>query len=325
MSLRGTFFVGLICSTTAFALPQWFPTNFSKASSENSALHHYLQQERLDIADSIHSVGSVEVDGIRLAVHCWIPKAAAGTVFLVHGYFDHSGVWSDHIQRLLGRNLAVVAWDLPGHGLSGGLRMDVDSFGQYAKGLRAMEDSLKTRAPKPWSLVGHSLGGAIALDRARQKDFPYSKVCLIAPMLRYHGWNWIGVALPVVSLFKDSLARNRNLASSSDTNFLRRLKSDSLEGWISSTHWLKQVRVWNAAMETATLAPSQWLLLQGGLDQTVDWRWGTPWLQERIRGLKIRNYPLARHHLHNEGGRTGLAARKDFDDFLCGTSSQSAK
>ena len=41
-----------------------------------------------------------------------------GLVLLVHGYFDHMGTWRWIIPELTKAGYRVVAFDLPGHGLS---------------------------------------------------------------------------------------------------------------------------------------------------------------------------------------------------------------
>ncbi|HQF55579.1 MAG TPA: alpha/beta hydrolase [Fibrobacteria bacterium] len=315
----------LAVASAALCAPPGMPLGRAPVREVPHELKARLASSHLDIADSIHWVGTAEVDGIRVAIHSWIPSHATATVFLLHGYYDHSGVWEPHVRRLLARNVAVVAMDLPGHGLSEGRPMDVDSFGVYARALRAVEDSLRSVAPRPWSLAGHSLGGAVALERARRPDYPYAKTLLLAPMVRYAGWAWTGAAIPVVSLFKDDLARNRKLVSSSDSSFLARLSTDPMEGWTTSLHWLKQVRKWHGSMDEATFAPTDWMILQGGLDGTVDWKYGLPWLRSRLPGAKALMAPLARHHLHNEGGRTGIAVRQAFDDFLSSPPSQRPK
>lgn len=307
---------GMIASTHAWAVPGWFPTSFARPHPASPEMIRYLHDEHLDIADSLHEMGTVRCDNLRLVVHAWIPRAATGTVVLVHGYYSHSGIWSEHIRRLLGKNVAVVALDLPGHGLSDGTRLDADSFPQYAKGLRALEDSMAARAPRPWSLVGHSLGGGIVLDRALHGSFPYSKVLLIAPMLRYRNWNWVGTVLPVVSAFAPYVERKHVSLSSADTAFRDRILTDPLEGWRTSTHWLRIVRTWNASLKPPDRPGVEWMLLQGGLDQTIDWRWGTEWLRTNTPGLRTRHFPLARHHLLNEAGATGVKAREIFDSFL---------
>lgn len=316
MNVRSAVGICLAAASAALCAPSGMPPGRTPVRDVPHGLKARLASSHLDIADSIHCVGTAEVDGIRVAIHSWIPPRATATVFLLHGYYDHSGVWAPHVRRLLARDLAVVAMDLPGHGLSEGRPMDVDSFGVYARALRAVEDSSRSCAPRPWSLAGHSLGGAVALERARRPDYPFAKTLLLAPMVRYAGWTWTGAAIPVVSLFKDDLARSRKLASSSDSSFLARLSNDPMEGWSTSLHWLKQVRKWHGSLDGAVFAPTDWMILQGGLDKTVDWEFGTPWLETRLPGAIVLMAPLARHHLHNEGGRTGVAVRAVFDDFL---------
>lgn len=311
--------LALLGAGLAGAVPAWFPRGFRTAgASDPVALRSYLSREDLDIADSIHRFGTVRIGTLEIACQAWIPSRARGTVFLVHGYYNHTGSWAPHIRRFLSEGWAVAAFDLPGHGLSDGKRFDVDSMGEYALALRAMEDSLSARAPKPWSLVGHSLGGLVVLDRARRPDFPYSNAVLLAPMVRYTGWTWIGAALPVVSLFKDHLERGRKLTSSSDTAFLRRVEADPLEGWQTSLHWLKEVRIWNREAQSAHFAPSRWFLLQGDQDKTVEFHHDIDWIAERTGGLRVRMFKDARHHLHNEAGPLGALVRASLDSAIGG-------
>ena len=319
VSVRTAICLALFGATIACAVPTWFPRGFRTANDSDPAeLRAYLVAEDLAISDSIHRFGTVRIGTLDIACQAWIPARPRGTVFLVHGYYNHSGSWSPHIRRFLSEGWAVATIDLPGHGLSDGRRFDVDSMGEYTLALRALEDSLRGRAPEPWSVVGHSLGGLVVLDRARRPDYPYANTVLLAPMVRYTGWRWIGTVLPVVSLFKDYLERGRNLTSSSDTAFLRRLETDPLEGWKTSTHWLKEVRRWNGEAASARFAASRWFLLQGDLDKTVDFHHDIDWIAERTSGLRVRMFTGARHHLHNEAGPLGLLVQESLDSAIGG-------
>ena len=162
----------LLMGSIAGAVPGWMPRSFVPFDSLAAPALRYFAQESLAIDAPIHRVGTAEFANRRVVVHSWLPERASGTVFLVHGYYNQCGVWSEHIRRFVSKGLAVVAFDLPGQGLSDGARMDVDSVGSYVGYLRAIEDSMRRTAPRPWSLVGHSLGGAIALERARLPDYP---------------------------------------------------------------------------------------------------------------------------------------------------------
>jgi alpha-beta hydrolase superfamily lysophospholipase len=309
----------LLCASFTNAVPTWFPRGFRTANgSDPSALRDYLSSEQLDIADSIHRFGTVRIGNAEVACQTWIPARSRGTVFLVHGYYNHTGTWSPHIRRFLSEGWSVASLDLPGHGLSDGARFDVDSMGTYTLALRALEDSLRSRAPKPWALVGHSLGGLVVLDRARTPDYPYANTVLLAPMVRYTGWTWIGAVLPFVAPFRDYMDRGRNLTSSSDSLFLRRLRADPLEGWKTSTHWLKEVRKWGARASSARFAPSRWFLLQGGQDATVEFHHDIDWIAGRTGGLRVRIFKGARHHLHNEAGPLGALVQASLDSAIGG-------
>ena len=76
-------------------------------------------------------VGYVDAQRYQLWSQVWSPTAPIGTVFVVHGYYDHLGLYRHLLERLLTRRWRVVLWDLPGHGLSSGKRACIDDFAHY--------------------------------------------------------------------------------------------------------------------------------------------------------------------------------------------------
>jgi pimeloyl-ACP methyl ester carboxylesterase len=90
--------------------------------------------------------------------------AGAGpAIVLVHGIGDSSRTWAPVIERLARTHL-VIAPDLLGHGHSAKPRADYSVAG-YANGIRDLLGVLGvTRA----TLVGHSLGGGVAMQFAYQ-------------------------------------------------------------------------------------------------------------------------------------------------------------
>lgn len=83
---------------------------------------------------------------------------------LVHGAGGDLMQWPTGLRRLAGR--IVYALDLPGHGKSGGDALT--EVGAYAEALSGWAEGL---ALPPFVLVGHSMGGAIALEFSlRYKD-----------------------------------------------------------------------------------------------------------------------------------------------------------
>lgn len=97
------------------------------------------------------------------------------TLLLVHGIAGSSRVWR-HIMPDLARTHRVIAPDLPGHGLSSKGRGDY-SLGAFAAVLR---DLLVELDIDKVTVVGHSLGGGVALQLAYQHPELVGRVALIA-------------------------------------------------------------------------------------------------------------------------------------------------
>jgi pimeloyl-ACP methyl ester carboxylesterase len=82
---------------------------------------------------------------------------------LIHGITASSDTWEDVIEPLAER-YTVLAPDLLGHGLSAKPQGDY-SLGAYASGLR---DLLSALGHERGTIVGHSLGGGVAMQMAYQ-------------------------------------------------------------------------------------------------------------------------------------------------------------
>ena len=85
-------------------------------------------------------------------------------VMLVHGMASGAGSW-DRVLPLLGKRCQVIAPDLLGHGESDKPKVADYSLGAYASGVR---DLLTALGHERATIVGHSLGGGIALQFAYQ-------------------------------------------------------------------------------------------------------------------------------------------------------------
>ena len=106
-------------------------------------------------------------------------EAGAGSdgpvVVLVHGIGSRASQWHDVMARL-GDGCHVVAPDLLGHGLSAKPRGDY-SLGAHATGLR---DLLAYLGHDAVTLVGHSLGGGIAMQFAHQFPERVQRLALVS-------------------------------------------------------------------------------------------------------------------------------------------------
>ncbi len=106
--------------------------------------------------------------GIRLYSQSWLPDAKARAVVVVaHGFGEYSGRYGNVVEGLVPRGYAVYAYDLRGHGKSGGPRGLIMSWDEYREDTRAyLQAATKQHPGLPVFLYGHSVGALIALEYA---------------------------------------------------------------------------------------------------------------------------------------------------------------
>ena len=103
------------------------------------------------------------VIGEELALWRWENPRAAFAVVIAHGYGEHARRYDHVAHRLLSEGATVYAPDHFGHGRSGGARVTVQVFDDFARDLAAVVDVVRDAHPDlPIVLIGHSMGGAIA-------------------------------------------------------------------------------------------------------------------------------------------------------------------
>jgi len=96
-------------------------------------------------------------------------------LLLIHGVGDNSTTW-DTVHAALARRFTVIAPDLLGHGESDKPRADY-SLAAFANGMR---DLLAVLGVDRVTVVGHSLGGGIAMQFAYQYPHLVERVALVS-------------------------------------------------------------------------------------------------------------------------------------------------
>src|SRR5699024_4012803 len=89
---------------------------------------------------------------------------------------------------------AVLAYDLPGHGLSSGPRAEIDDFRTYREVLEQCLAQARHHLPGPWHVIAQSTGGAIVMDYLLHHGFddgnsPFRQIILLAPLVRPYKWS----------------------------------------------------------------------------------------------------------------------------------------
>jgi pimeloyl-ACP methyl ester carboxylesterase len=105
----------------------------------------------------------------------YLVAGSGPAVLLIHGIGDSSETWRD-VVPLLAASHTVIAPDLLGHGRSDKPRADY-SLGGFANGMR---DLLVLLGVDHATVVGHSLGGGVALQFAYQYPQMCDRLVLVA-------------------------------------------------------------------------------------------------------------------------------------------------
>lgn len=260
-------------------------------------------------------LGSFEAGGFELVGQAWLPPQPVATLFVLHGYYDHMGLYRHVIEWALSKGFAVVSCDLPGHGLSSGERASISDFGLYQQTLVALfGQARELELPRPWHLCGQSTGGAIAVDHvlhAGEHSPVDGELILLAPLVRPRAWHWSKLSYRLLRHFVNGIQRQFS-ENSNDPAFLPFLQADPLQPQRLPTAWVGALMSWVKRIEAAPPSTRRPLIVQGEADGTVDWRYNLKVLKAKFADPQILLLPEARHHLANELPAT----RQRYLDFI---------
>lgn len=200
--------------------------------------------------------------------------ASNRAVVCLHGYMGYPGELALPAEVLFQAGFDVFVPRYPGHGTNQHdfMRTRREDWIQEA-------ERILTRTQAQYqsvSLIGHSMGGAIAIILAHQ--YSVNKVVLYAPALIIHG-----LSLPMISLLS-LFFRKKKIAWEPDPRFRFFDTRDSDDdAYLGSEYWswlfprqLRQLEL--IRREAISLLPetqSDILVFTGGLDTTVDSSVGT--------------------------------------------------
>ena len=121
---------------------------------------------------------SLEMQHVTIHGHrrAYVKTGSGPALLLLHGLACDHTTWAPVIEQLA-KKYTVIAPDLLGHGASAKPRADY-SVGGYANGMR---DLLTVLGVEQVTVVGHSLGGGVAMQFAYQFPERTSRLILLAP------------------------------------------------------------------------------------------------------------------------------------------------
>lgn len=125
-------------------------------------------------------------DGQPLCLHDWPLPLARGGVLIVHGLGEHAGRYDRLARWFNARGYAVRSYDQRGHGRTPGPRGALQHADDLLADLSVVHaDYARTLGAAP-ILLGHSMGGLVALRAVLDERITPQTLVLSSPALRSH-------------------------------------------------------------------------------------------------------------------------------------------
>jgi alpha-beta hydrolase superfamily lysophospholipase len=283
---------------------------------------------RLDEAsrDLQEKTGTFESsDGLKIFYREFVAENERARLVVAHGIGEHSGRYRNVVEKLVPRNISVWAMDLRGHGKSEGRRGHILAFDDYVNDVSTMVEAAKRemQEERKYFLLGHSMGGLIALDFALRYPARMNGVILSSPSLG------IGVKVPfikkAVGKFMSSVAPGLSLSNgiditkiSHDKKVVRAYEDDALVHDRVSARWFTEFmkaieKVGNSAPELKVPI----LMQLAGDDALTDVNAS----QKFFDGLTVDDkavyvYEKLYHEIYNESEELKSGPLQDLDDWI---------
>ncbi len=135
-------------------------------------------------------------DGTKLLYRAWHQNSGHACL-IIHGYGDHSERYADLVNKLSDLPCSFYAFDLRGQGRSGGERVYAKTTDDYVSDCYEFLDFLEKSgklAAKRLMILGHSLGGLIALKAVLKNQTRWKALILSSPCFQLYGISWSPVA-----------------------------------------------------------------------------------------------------------------------------------
>ena len=129
--------------------------------------------------------GFTGAKGRRIFTQSWLPEGSPrDQVVIAHGYAEHSGRYDAVARFLTARGFAVHALDHHGHGKSEGARAVIERFAQADADIDTLVDKVRAASGLATvKLIGHSMGGSLALNYALNHQDKLSGLVLSGPAI----------------------------------------------------------------------------------------------------------------------------------------------
>ncbi|MCG8451728.1 MAG: lysophospholipase [Spirochaetales bacterium] len=156
--------------------------------------------------------------------HYWGISSPKAALLIIHGFGEHGARYAPMAEYLNKRDIAVFAFDHRGHGLSEGKRGSIRSWEQYRLDIESASGELAQRCPNaPQFLLGHSLGGTMALDYIQKTQNKPRGAVVSAPALGKPG---LSPVLLAIGRLLSAVAPSFSMKTRLDSNGISRVPEE---------------------------------------------------------------------------------------------------
>ena len=247
-------------------------------------------------------------DRHRLFVRSYESRQAVEgrTLLIAHGASEHGQRYQHIAEFFAEQGWNVVIGDHRGHGRSSGVRTHVKVFRQYAQDLELIRSYFQL-APETTAVLGHSMGGLVAIRHAQMFPEQAAALVLISPLLRVkvpipRRTLALGRMLSVLAPRVRFQSRVDPRATTRCPIALERRLNDALMHRSVTARWFFAMQAGvESAWKAAGALTTPILVLQAGADEIVDPQAPELWLKcVASTDTAFHSFPDHLHELLNE-------------------------
>jgi len=231
-------------------------------------------------------------------------------ICLVHGHGEHQGRYDHVVDFFLEKNIAVLTFDHPGHGISDGKRGHIKSYDDFHTCIDKQLGQATSFYPSvPKLLYGHSMGGNIVINYALRKKPDVEGYIITSPWLvSFQGPTAVQLAAAkVLRKIYPAFAQKTGLSTdalSHDVDVVRAYEEDPLvHSWMSTGLYFACMDAARHSLDNASQLEKPMLLLHGDEDRIADIKGAAQFAERAGFLVNYKPWSGAFHELHNEPQR----------------------
>jgi len=237
--------------------------------------------------DALLVSGTFRSLGMDMAAHVWsVPgRTPSGSVIVLHGYLAHPRQMAPIITALILAGYDVAAPELPGHGISDGMRGYIGDFSDYGTFLDDFMSGIGASLPGPLHIIGFSTGASAVIEYLHANPDPFAAIVFASPLVRSRFFSFARVGRFVARPFTDTLRTGYD---------------DPIGTQRMPLAWFDAQVAWNRRNTAYPVNDRPLLVVQGTRDTVVARRYNRRYLDRLFTDMEYVPIPGSRHVIYRD-------------------------